>query len=706
MGKAPDLIPALDAADFDDFFGDHNGGLFAVRDSRIEHCGPDFCALLGLPVEKILGHTFTEFVAPDDREQVRTHYKNRMSGKSPYAMYYTRMLCHSDTQATPEIIWCRIIARRYVAANGDVCSVGNMENAHDEVERQMRRSKYAATIESAPLRIVITGPDGRIENLNTAFARHYGVTENAVLGQLLSDVSLPMQQGQYFHNILQSCRDHEHWYGDISYRERDGSEKCDHFVVQPILSPEKDELTGIAFYAEDVTKERQNRQITEGLAKYDLITRAHRVGYLNNLIDGRIEEGEHGVILVASIENLGNLRNLYGYAFKDETLTNVFHTLEDILEDRNTLIARADAGEFVIYVRLDADEPADMTAQVLSNRIKHRLELPVPVQETNCFCEIRIGISLCPEDGGNAMESVRAALFALHRARTDNVFSSRFSPDIEYEQTQRAALEHAVRSIVPARDLVLYYQPKIALATGRIIAAEALLRVRHADGTIGLPPDFIPLAEETGLIVPIGEWVIRSALAQQKIWQDSYPGLHSSLNISPVQLRNEALCQQFENFLLSSLDEAGIPAHSITLEITEGVLMNTPARNTVERLRRRGFGISIDDFGIGYSSLSYLRNFDASEVKIDRSFVINIEHSPRDRALVTSVVALGRAFDMRVVVEGIENRAQEKIIRDLGCEIGQGFLYARPGPAGNLGKGHPLFADAENPLSFQKEITP
>jgi EAL domain-containing protein (putative c-di-GMP-specific phosphodiesterase class I) len=319
-------------------------------------------------------------------------------------------------------------------------------------------------------------------------------------------------------------------------------------------------------------------------------------------------------------------------------------------------------------------------AAKVAQRIQEALARPFSLDGNEVFISASIGIALHPADGQDDDALLINADAAMHAAKEHGRNTYQFyNQSMNAAAHERLALENHLRRALERNELLLYYQPKIDADTGRIVGAEALLRWKHPELGLVSPAQFIPLAEETGLIKPIGEWVLATACHQNRKWQDAgYPALPISVNMSAANFRAGNLPELVDRALAAS---RLAPDH-LELEVTESLLMHHVEETThlLHRLKAAGVRLSIDDFGTGYSSLSYLKRFPLDVLKIDRSFVTDVATDPGDKAITSAIVALARSLGLGVVAEGVETQVQAELLQSLGCHVMQGYLYSRPVP--------------------------
>jgi len=381
-------------------------------------------------------------------------------------------------------------------------------------------------------------------------------------------------------------------------------------------------------------------------------------------------------VLFLDLDRFKNVNDSLGHAIGDLLLTAVAKRLTNCLRDEDTA-ARLGGDEFIISLPDVAD---DGEAARVAGRILAELAKPFTIADHQLHADGSIGIALYPADGDTAETLMRNADTAMYHAKESGRANFQFfSSQMTERVSRRLSTENDLRRALEQGEFTLHYQPLIDLATGRISGAEALLRWPQSDHCLMSPAEFIPIAEDTGLIIPLGEWVLLEACAQAQAWQTRHPGLRIAVNLSARQFRQKDLIGMIE----SVLGETGLAPALLELELTESMLMHH-AEETVAiltRLDEMGVHLAIDDFGTGYSSLSYLKRFPIHSLKIDRSFVRDISSDPDDAAIVTAIVAMARSLNLSVTAEGVETEEQAAFLRSLACHQAQGFHLGRPMPA-------------------------
>jgi diguanylate cyclase (GGDEF)-like protein len=430
---------------------------------------------------------------------------------------------------------------------------------------------------------------------------------------------------------------------------------------------------------EDITEQRQSEVKIEHMAHHDALTDLANRVLLNDRLEyalGRVQHGEMVAVHHLDLDQFKAVNDTFGHLCGDKLLRIVAERLRGLVGEADT-IARMGGDEFVIVQATIAD-PADATS--LAQRVIDALSEPYDIDGQQAVIGVSVGISVGPGDGSNPDKLLRNADLALYRAKSDGRGTFRFfEPAMDLQMQTRRIMEQDLRRALPGGEFELHYQPVVNLASKEISGFEALIRWNHPTKGLISPATFIPLAEEIGFIVPMGEWVIRQACATAAQWPDN---LHVAVNISAMQFRSPGLMQ----VIVSALAASGLAPTRLEIEITESVLLHNKEATlaVLHQLRALGIRIAMDDFGTGYSSLTYLQSFPFDKIKIDRSFVKNITEDSSSLTIVRAVAALANGMGMTATAEGVETAEQLHSIVSEGCTEMQGFLFSRPLPVAEI----------------------
>jgi diguanylate cyclase (GGDEF)-like protein len=432
---------------------------------------------------------------------------------------------------------------------------------------------------------------------------------------------------------------------------------------------------------EDITARREAEAQIAHMAHHDALTGLPNRVLLRERLDAALAYAERGrriAVLYLDLDHFKSINDTLGHGIGDELLKAVAGRLRGCLRETDT-VARLGGDEFAI-IQSEIASPSDVAS--LATRIRDALTLPYELGGHQVPTDVSIGISLAPDDTLDPDQLLKNADMALYRSKAEGRGTYRFfEPQMDERVHARRALELDLRNAIANREFELYFQPLVNLERHAISACEALLRWHHPTRGMVSPVEFIPVAEETGLINQIGEWVLRQACREAASWPAD---IAVAVNLSPVQFKNHNLAL----LIISALGESGLPARRLELEITETVLLQNSEATlaTLHRLRDLGVRIAMDDFGTGYSSLSYLRSFPFDKIKIDRSFIHDIGDKDESGAIVQAVTSLASRLNIETTAEGVETQAQLQMVQLLGCTEMQGYLYSRPVPAKDLAR--------------------
>jgi len=430
---------------------------------------------------------------------------------------------------------------------------------------------------------------------------------------------------------------------------------------------------------EDITEQRQSEVKIEYMAHHDSLTGLANRVLLNDRLERALGRAQHGKMVAVhhlDLDQFKAVNDTFGHPSGDKLLGVVAERLRLLVSESDT-IARMGGDEFVIVQGGIAD-PADATS--LAQGVIGLLSEPYDIDGQQAVIGVSIGISVGPGDGANPDKLLRNADLALYRAKSDGRGTFRFfEPAMDLQMQTRRVMEQDLRKALPAGEFELYYQPVVNLASKEISGFEALIRWNHPTKGVISPAAFIPLAEEIGFIVPMGEWVIRQACATAARWPDS---MHVAVNISAIQFRNPGLMQ----VIVGALAASGLAPTRLEIEITESVLLHNKETTlaVLHQLRALGIRIAMDDFGTGYSSLTYLQSFPFDKIKIDRPIAQGIAARRECAAVVASVIALARGLDIATAAKGVERSDQFEALAAAGVDFVQGYLFGRPVPNSEL----------------------
>jgi len=427
---------------------------------------------------------------------------------------------------------------------------------------------------------------------------------------------------------------------------------------------------------EDVTERQRSEERIAHMARHDALTdlpnRMLLLEQLNHEIK-RVKRGECLAVLCLDLDQFKSVNDALGHHIGDELLKLVGERLRRCTRELD-IVARMGGDEFAI-IMTQMEQAAD--AATLSKRIRDSVIKPYQVEGHQIVTDISIGISVAPMDAVESDELLRNADMALYDAKADGRGTFRFfEPEMNTRMKVRRELEMDLRKALASEQFELYYQPLVVLETNEVNGFEALLRWNHPTRGLVSPADFIPIAEETGLIVPLGEWVLKAACDEAVNWPEH---IKVAVNLSPAQLN----CRNLVSMVNAALNESGMKPRKLQLEITETVLLQNTFTTlaTLHELRKMGVQIALDDFGTGYSSLSYLRSFPFDKIKIDRSFIQDLSNGAEPLAIVNAVAGLAKCLNMTSTAEGVETQQQMDVLQAIGCTEMQGYLFSHARPA-------------------------
>jgi diguanylate cyclase (GGDEF)-like protein/PAS domain S-box-containing protein len=535
--------------------------------------------------------------------------------------------------------------------------------------------------------ISITDTRGIIEMINPAFTEITGYGAEEAIGRNPRILKSRHHTPEFYKEMWDSLKQSGHWSGEIWNRRKNGEAYPEWLNISAIYDNSGAPTHYVGIF-HDITEIKRNQEAIQYQAHHDALTGLpNRTLFQDRLLMALNHAQRHQqklAVLFLDLDNFKNVNDSLGHACGDLLLKEIADRLTQTVREEDS-IARLGGDEFtVILAETDTLEVEEVAR--IAQRIIDEINLPILLQEHELFVGASIGISIYPDDGSEPDVLTKCADMAMYRAKEHgrNNFQF-FTPGLETKALQRMSLETEFRKALDQNELVVHYQPKVSLASGAISGFEALVRWKRQDGSMVAPSDFIPLAEETGLIVPLGEFVLDTACAQLRQWIDNgRDGLTMAVNISARQFWFNELPET----TLSVVERHGVAPGSIELELTESLLMHNvdKAIATLGHLKQMGFRLALDDFGTGYSSLYYLKRFPIDSLKIDRSFVMDIPDDSDDMAIAESIISLARTMKLAVTAEGVETHAQLAFLKQAGCDDFQGYLFSPARSAADIGK--------------------
>ncbi len=533
--------------------------------------------------------------------------------------------------------------------------------------------------------IVITDARSTIIEVNDAFSRITGYEREDVLGQHMRLLKSDRHDQEFFALMWQDLVTHGSWEGEIWNKRKNGEVYPSQLSVVAVKDDSRKVSNYIAMIV-DLSQRKKSEELIEHLRTYDPLTGLlSRDAWLES-VDRSVAKAEQTsasfAVLEIGLDRFKLINESLSHSVGDKVLIEAANRIRRSLRRHDTA-ARPGGDRFSIVLE-GIDTPDSVAA--ICEKLLNAFASPMHIEEHELNLSISIGVAFFPDDGKDTPTLLRNAESALYRAKDGGRGDYKFySLDMNIEGAQLLAMERMLRTALERNELSVHYQPQVDAQNGRLVGVEALLRWNSPDLGPVSPVQFIPIAEETGLIVPIGSWVLRTACRQARKWREELGfDIPVAVNLSARQFMREDLIA----IVRSTLEDTGLPSHLLELEITEGLLIVDPvgAAETLRKLRAMGVRIAIDDFGTGYSSLAYLKTFPLDRLKMDRTFVRDLPANESDKAISRAVVALARNLRIEVVAEGVETADQQQFLAQAGCQILQGYLHGKPALPGELSR--------------------
>jgi diguanylate cyclase (GGDEF)-like protein/PAS domain S-box-containing protein len=652
------------------------GAYRSTLEGRILDCNVSFCHMLGYTSrEQVttgsahLGY-FSDADRADFMEMLQT--KKRLTN-------FEQCLHRSDGSAISVLHNAELVEDRgpdRLVVRGTLTDITDLRNAEQENRR------LAAIVRCSNDAILSVTLKGEIESWNAGAERVFGYHAEEMIGKSIALLSPPDCSDAY-HTHMEKVRLGQKYNIETVLVGKEGRQIAIALSVSPITN-RAGNVVGAAAIARDITDRKASEEQIELLAFYDALTglpnRRLFKDRLETALAGAERRNERAALLFLDLDRFKIVNDSLGHSVGDLMLKDVGDRLKDCVRAQDT-VARIGGDEFVILLT-GVKNSADVAKTAA--RVLHAMTQRFAIEDYSLGTSCSLGISLFPDDSRDGETLIKYADQAMYCAKENGRNNFRFfTASLNKEAMQRLSLENELRLALQRQEFYLDYQPQMDMSSGDITGVEALIRWRHPVSGLVPPGDFIRVAENSGLILPIGEWVLKTACSQVSKWQASgCRPVPVAVNVSAVQFRQDGFCELIEKVLI----ETGIEPRYLELEVTESLLLSNAdvMCSVLQRLKEMGVKLAIDDFGTGYSSLSYLKQFRVDRLKIDRSFVQDVATDSDNAVITTAIINMAKSLNLAVIAEGVEDEAQVSFLRDHGCDEIQGYYFSKPLSAGEI----------------------
>jgi diguanylate cyclase (GGDEF)-like protein/PAS domain S-box-containing protein len=555
-------------------------------------------------------------------------------------------------------------------------ALDNLDREQQQRIAAIKLEQAATVFEYSKEGIMVTDANNKIVSVNRSFVEITGYAAEEVIGQDPKILSSGLQSREFYEGMWTFITETGSWQGEVWDRRKSGEVYPEALTIIRVKNVDGEIINHLAIFS-DISERKIAQERIQQLAHYDVLTGLpNRVLFSDRLEQAIISAQRNHTkiaLLFLDIDRFKQINDTLGHGAGDLLLQNVGQRLLSCVREQDT-VSRQGGDEFIVVLSDAGIEGAELVAQ----KILQSIIQPYSIEEHDLRITASIGIAVYPDHAQDSENLIRYADVAMYQAKENgrNCYLS-FHPDMNESSYERLKLENALRGALERDELRVYYQAQVNLQDGSIIGCEALVRWLHPELGMIYPDKFIPLAEETGLIVSINHWVLEQAIKQCRAWHDAgFKALTMSVNLSAMQFRQHNLLQQVRD-LLNKYD---VPAGVLDLELTEGILMQGVERTlaTLHELSAMGVILSLDDFGTGYSSLSYLKRFPIQQLKIDQSFVRDVISDASDATMVRTIILMAHSLKLDVIAEGVETQEQAAFLMQCGCERAQGYHFSPP----------------------------
>ena len=633
--------------------------------------------------EQVTGYSPADWLATPGLWLARVHPEDRLRVLQAQQqlldegqLQYEYRFLHADGRC--RWIYDQLVLTRDLAGERTMV-VGAWLDVTDHKQAQAQLQLTAQVFESSQEGIVITDADNQLLSVNRAFTEITGYTKQDVMGRNPSLLASGRQDKTFYETMWRAIQAEGRWQGELWSRRKNGDVYPQWLSISVVRNAQGQITQHIGILTDLSSRKRAEEQIRV-LSNYDALTHLPNRALLQDRAQVALAAAQRSQAKVAlmyiDLDRFKNINDSLGHAVGDRLLQELAQRLTAQLHPDDT-VCRPGGDEFICLLPDTDDQGAAHVAQ----RTLATIAEPYVIDGQRLNLTASIGIALFPENGADLARLSQCADSALFRAKQQGRGNFQFfAPQMHERANEVLRIENDLRSALENKELLLYYQPQVDAHSLKIVGVEALVRWQHPEWGLVSPARFIPIAEESGQIREIGNWVLYSAIQQNADWQAAgLPIVPVAINLSVVQFKDAALCDT----VVDALRVSGLAPDMAELELTESIAMDdsTFTIDMVARLHSLGIGLSIDDFGTGYSSLSYLKRFKIDKLKIDQSFVRDIQHDPDDAAIVTAIIGLAHSLGFQTIAEGVETQEQLDFLRAQHCDEIQGYFYSKPVPA-------------------------
>ena len=654
--------------------------LLADPNTVITYINPAFSHLFGYRPEELVGKSVRVLVPGSQADQV-THSDVVAQVREVRSYSFEADRVARDGALIPVLVNIGTIADDRGVTIGMVASFSDLRSLREN-ESMLR--KLSLAVDQSPASVIITGLDGKIEYVNDTFVHDTGYSRTEAIGRNPRFLRSGKTPRETYESLWCSLNKGEVWRGEFINRRKDGSEYPDAVTIAP-LRQSNGKITHYVALQEDITERRRTEEQIKDLAFYDPLTRLPNrrllIDRLKQSIASGVRSKRDGALMFIDLDNFKTLNDTFGHATGDKVLEQVGKRLSSCVREGDT-VARLGGDEFVVMLDSLSDSAHEAAAKTkaVGEKILAAIGQPLLIGDLKFDISASIGATLFGENQSDIGELLMQADIGMYQAKSAGRNRLRFfDPDLQASVKARSVLETDLRKGIVDGELRLYFQPQVD-HLGQWKGAEVLVRWQHPDRGMVSPADFIPLAEESGLILPVGDWVMNAACAQLAAWTSSprLAGITIAVNVSARQFQQPDFVDQ----VMAALDRAKVEPSRLKLELTESLLVENTQDiiAKMSALQAMGVAFSLDDFGTGYSSLSYLKLLPLAQLKIDQSFVRDVLTDPNDAVIAKAIVALAHSLGLDVIAEGVETQAQMDFLSGHGCHAYQGYLFSRPVP--------------------------